>query len=63
MSYGVLFSLNQLDGNTYVYGMIIGIASFSGSIGSIAVANKCGRKVACFINWVLADMQRPNPNS
>ena len=56
-----LLSLNQLDGNAYVYGMIIAISSFLGSIDSIAVANKCRRKVAYFIT--LGALERTNPKS
>lgn len=51
VSYGVVFALNQLDGDTYTYGMIVGVASLCGSLGSIAIANHCGRKIAYFITW------------
>ena len=53
VTYGVSFSINDMKGNIYHYGMIFGLASFFVAITGSFVADKLGRKGAFFLTWGL----------
>ena len=52
ISYGILFSLGNLNGSIYINGCMAGIADILGAIFSGVLANTLGRKttlIACFL--------------
>ena len=49
--YGIGFGLNQLSGNLYANGVLIGIADMISCLSMSFIANTCGRKTAIIIAW------------
>ena len=49
--YGIGFGLNQLSGNLYANGVLIGIADVFSCTSMSFISNTCGRKKAIIIAW------------
>lgn len=54
LSYGLNFSINDLHGDIYVFGYIIGGTSLVVCLTGTFVANKLGRKGGFFLAWGFA---------
>lgn len=51
LSYGLNFSINDLHGDIYIFGYIIGGMSFVVALTGTFVADKLGRKGGFFLAW------------
>lgn len=51
VTYGISFSINDLEGSVYTFGMLLGIAGVLTGLSTSVLADKCGRKGAFIISW------------
>ena len=56
VTYGISFSINDLSGSVYTYGMLLGVAGLVTAFSGSVLADKLGRKGSFLINWGIAGL-------